>query len=63
MDQTGENENESWLFLSTKINVTVKAGKVDEKKSGHLSSFHVSFQSCDPYIVQEGAFFATLCSP
>ena len=27
---------------------TVRAEKVDEKKWGHLSSFHVSFLSYDP---------------
>ena len=34
-----------------------RAEKVDEKKWGHLCSFHVPFLSYDPEIVEKGAFF------
>ena len=42
------------------MNVAIGAEKVDEKKWGQLSRFHVSFQSYGPYIVQKGAFLAIL---
>ena len=49
MDQNGSkrgpHENESWLFSNTKINVTNRVEKVDEKWDD-LSSFQVSFLSC-----------------
>ena len=41
----GPYENESWLFSNTKINVTNRVEKVDEKWAD-LSSFQVSFLSC-----------------
>ena len=35
----GPHENEFWLFSNTKMNITNRVEKVDEKKWGHLSSF------------------------
>ena len=43
---------------------TVRVEKVDEKKLGHLSSFHVSFLSYYGLsIVGKSAVFAVLCWP
>ena len=41
---------------------TVRAETVD-KKWGLLPSFHASFLSYDPSIVQKSAFSAILCGP
>ena len=41
----GPHENEFWLFSNTKINVTNRVEKIDEKWAD-LSSFQVSFLSC-----------------
>ena len=46
---------EKWI-----LEQIVRAEKLDEKK-GYLSSFHVSFLSYGPLIVQKNAFFAILC--
>ena len=51
------NENEFGLFSNTKMNVK-NSKKADEKKWGHLSSFHISFSSYGPQIVHKSAFFA-----
>ena len=40
---------------------TVRTEKVDEKKLGHLSSFHVSLMSYGLQIDQKSAFFTILC--
>ena len=37
-----------------------RAEKVDEKKWGHLCSFHVPFLSYDPEIVEKSAFFFSI---
>ena len=41
---------------------TVRGGKVDEKKWGHLSINHVSFMSFGLQIFQKSAYLTTLCS-
>ena len=43
----GPQENEFWLFSNIKMNVTVRAEKVD-KKWGNLSSFRASFLGYGP---------------
>ena len=45
--QVGSHENEFWQFSNTRMNITNRAQKVDEKWR-HLSHFLFSFLSYDP---------------